>query len=146
MTISTIEPECQLEGEKSSFKDMFKFYEPLMIIINNCAVYAEKANVSHKLLFFKKSSIPNQCGSVGWALFRKAKGCRFQSGHMQGLGPVWEATYLCFSLILICLSLSVSLPSPLSLNNSNNNNNNSSKPQSDFRNLNGDTLLQKHVI
>ena len=43
------------------------------------------------------------CGSVGWALFRKAKGHRFHSwsGPVSGLqawsGPVWQATDRCFS-------------------------------------------------
>ena len=62
---------------------------------------------------------PDWCGSLGWALFPKLKGCRFDSwsGHIPGLQAarlpvegVWEVTNGCFSRTSMFLYLSFSLP------------------------------------
>ena len=64
-------------------------------------------------------SSPDQCGSVGWVLFHKAKGHQFNSQleHMSGFqvqtwGCKWQATHQCFSLTLMFLFHSFSLLSP----------------------------------
>ena len=71
------------------------------------------------MLYILKSELypPDQCGSVGWVSFHKAKGWGLISGQgtCLGCGPgpqlgrVWEATDQCFSFVSMFLSLSFPL-------------------------------------
>ena len=71
------------------------------------------------LIWWRRTSHPDRCGSVGWATFSKAKGCGFnsQSGNM----PELQMKSLARARkrgnhTLMFLSLSFSLPSLLSKN------------------------------